>query len=506
MELVYREREGGETYVESYRGAKLSDAARKSEELLKGGYSERDGYNFGSAEVSLFERGRDLAILTYYPSAEVLRLVTEPSSGYLAYLNEAASDNALRPHRHNTVFTQVDIEDFGISFVIRLPDGRFVVFDGGWEGHTDSDRLMKTLSKQCQTEMPVIAAWIFTHPHIDHYRCYIEFAEKYEGKVEIERFVYNFPDPDDPRLPQTKHNEAYVHLERFSQAVIKSGADFIRAHTGEVFNFAGVRFEILSSPDDVFYTPVKDVNDHSLVFKMYAEGQTLLLTADAQFCNIDIADRLGDYLKADILQVPHHFFDGGDIRTYDLVRPEVIIIPSTEELSFSFISLYRERYRKISEHLIYNVGVKEYFAGGNGDVVLALPYKSPEGSRERMYAKVEEYKKRVGAKSWYFDGITAETAEFTFINTVWDDNTVLVDLIFEDPENNVADIKFTVPARAFKKMNILTDEAVDPDNIVSNKISLKKQGGVPEGKQFAVHIKSKHPIVVSGKKPAVYHA
>jgi hypothetical protein len=241
------------------------------------------------------------------------------------------------------------------------------------------------------------------------------------------------------------------------------------------------------------------------VFKIYAEGQTLLLPADAQFNNIDIADRLGEYLKSDILQVPHHFFVGGDIRTYDLIRPEVILIPSTEELSFSFISLYRDHYSKISEHLLYNVGVKECFAGGHGNTVLTLPYKSPEGSRERMYARIEECKKSVGAKSWYFDGITAETAEFTFINSIWSDNTVLVDLIFDDMKYYVSDLKFVISQRSFKKINIITGEGVDLENAEGNESELKKQGGVYEGKEFAVHIKSKKPIVVSGKKPAVYY-
>ena len=508
MTLIYRELEGMDAYVESYSGAKQSDQVETAKKLTAAGYSERARYNLGDGEIAVFEKGADIAMLSYYPSAEVLRLVTESNSGYLAYLKGAARDNALRPRIHKTVFTQVDLEDYGISFVIRLPDGRFVIFDGGWEGHSDADRLMETLEKQCLTERPVIAAWIFTHPHIDHYRCYIKFAEKYKGRVDVERFIYNFPDPDpnDARLPRMTHRDEYIHLGRLNALVKESGADYIRAHTGEVFDFSGVKFEILSSPDDVFYTPVREVNDHSLVIKMYAEGQSILIPADAQFCNIDIAARLGEYLKSDILQVPHHFFTGGDIRTYDLIRPEVIIIPSTEELSFSFISLYKENYRKISEHLLYNVGVNECFAGGDGNIVLTLPYKSPEGARERMYARIDECKRSVGATSWYFDGITKETAEFTFINSVWSDNTVHVDLLFEDAADNVADIKFAVPARAFKRLNILTDESVDPDNLISNTISLKKKGGVPEGKEFVVHIKAKYPIVVSGSKPAIYHS
>lgn len=505
MELVYRECEGGESFVESWRSARVGDAEEKSKKLISEGYSEIDRYNFGLAEVRVFSRGDELALLTYYESAGVLRLVTEGDSGYLSYLSEKAGADALAPRRFQPIFTQVDLDDFGLSDLIKLPDGRFVIFDGGWEFDSDADKLMKTLSEQSPTERPVIAAWIMTHPHIDHYRCYLNFARRYGGGVEIENFIYNFPDPDlsDERFPNLSRGDEYLHIERLNTLVAESGARFIRAHTGEVFDFAGVKFEILSSPDDVFYAPINEVNDYCLIVKMYAEGQSLLLPGDAQFCNIDIVDRMGEYLKADILQVPHHFFKGGDVEAYDYILPEVIVVPSTEEL-VACVSIPRDRYENVNTHLLYNVGVKECFVGGSGNITLKLPYKAPEGARERMYSRIEAAKRELGATSWYFDGVTADTAEFNFINAVWDDNVIRADLLFEDTAKNVADIEFTVPSRATKRLNILTDESVNPDNIPQNTVSLKKRGGVPDGATFAVHIKAKKPIVVSWKKPAVY--
>ena len=127
-----------------------------------------------------------------------------------------------------------------------------------------------------------------------------------------------------------------------------------------------------------------------------------------------------------------------------------------------------------------------------------------EGARERFLARVEEYKRSVGAKSWYFDGIMRNTAEFTLINSVWDTTDVYIDLIFEDSSKNVSDIKLTLPARAFKKLNIITDESINPRNSIMNKASLENRG-VEEGVEFVVHIKAKKPIVVVGKKPAAYY-
>ena len=98
-----------------------------------------------------------------------------------------------------------------------------------------------------------------------------------------------------------------------------------------------------------------------------------------------------------------------------------------------------------------------------------------------------------------------ETAEFTFINAVREVTDVYVDLIFEDSKYNVYDIKFTLPVRTFKKLNVITDESVNPESSIMNKSSLKRLG-IPEGAEFVVHVKAKKPIVVVGKKPAAYYA
>ena len=54
--------------------------------------------------------------------------------------------------------TQLEQEDYGMSYVIRLSDGRFIVIDGGNNFEPDIDRLMNCLKAGSNSEKPVIAS------------------------------------------------------------------------------------------------------------------------------------------------------------------------------------------------------------------------------------------------------------------------------------------------------------------------------------------------------------
>ena len=249
MELVYREREGGEAYVESYRCVTDRDAEEKYNSFLNCGYESEDRYFLGNIEVSLLRKENDLAIITHNRNLNELRVVTEPESGYLDFLK---GEDERGSGRTSILFTMVDLEDHGLSIVVRLADGRFVVFDGGWERDHDATALWNTLKSQSEGERPVIAAWVMTHPHIDHYRCSFIFEEMYGDRVDVQNYIYNFPDPViDERFARISHNDEYKHIGRLSDLVKKRGARYIRAHTGEVFEFPGVRFETSFLPTTI---------------------------------------------------------------------------------------------------------------------------------------------------------------------------------------------------------------------------------------------------------------
>ncbi len=478
-----------------------SDSIRLSELIAGEGYNLINKYNLGKNIFQEYEKNGDYILTSYYTHSGELRIVSEPDCAYLK-----RSDTVKNAMVGSTV-AQIDLEDFGLSYVIRLCDGRFIVIDGGWEFEPDADKLMDCLRRQSPYEKPVIAAWIMTHAHLDHYRCFFVFMQKYESDVVIESFIYNFYDINDkdPLLQAAFENESaeLPHIARFEEIVANTDALVYKAHTGQVYDISNAHLEIISSPDDVFYTPMDEFNKSSLIVRMVIEGQTILWCGDAHFKSARLAKLWGDYLKSDILQVPHHGFIGGEPEEYDIINPDVCLWPVTEEDCYERINVYRAN----SQHLMYNVDVKESFTGGGGEVLLNLPYTPRPNGRKIYLNKIEKAQKAIGATSWFFDDVSAEDCTFTFISNCCMENgaiDVYADLYFEKSKNFVQNIKIVVPPCCVCKKNLLNPDDADPNALFFNRNSLYTKG-VPEGEHFAVRFKSKQLFVVRGSKPDIYH-
>ena len=494
--LKYTEEEGGGTVVHSFEEVREREYFAYLRSLSDSGYTKREEYSLGTSSVAIFEKSGDMIHTVYFPEIREARVVIEPDSAYLSL------SDSKRAARVTPLMTQIDLEDFGTSVVFRLPDGRFIIYDGGREFLPDADKLVRCLREQSPDEVPTVAAWIMTHPHGDHYRCFVTAYETYPDAFTVERFIYNFTDREESdfeRIP--KLSKEVDWLLRFENCVKATGALVYRAHTGQVYEFSGARLEMLSTPDDTLITPVNDINSLSIVVKMTIAGQVIMMCADAFLASMNLAGRYGEYLKSDILQPPHHMFVGGDIKAYDLIDPKVCVVPSFEEDCYGRISPYQNICKKENLHLFYNLGIEDFFTGSTGNVVLELPYRPRRNGKKLYLDKLEEYRRRMGSESWFFVDLTREDCEFTFVNTTIEEAVVTVDLYAEEIAGYIHGIKFTVPRVCTKTLNILDSAKVDGDALFCNAHSLAKKG-VAEGAVFTVHIKSSLPIVVKGKKPA----
>lgn len=493
---LYHEHEGGGTFVENYEGICADDFSAYVEKVKAAGWRFSESHRFGENVFYTFADGDDAAYLSFYPAVGEMRAVTEPCSRYLSYRDESG------PKRLPVLVTQIDLEDFGLSYVVRLSDGRFIIFDGGWPFEPDADKLMDILQQQSPDGKPRIAAWIMTHPHIDHYRCFLVFWPKYRNDVIIEKFIYNFPDTDEVsarRVPAITSWEEIEHLRKFDAMIKETGVDIYRAHSGQVYIFGDVRMELLSSPDDTFFAPVKDTNHFSLVFKMYAEGQVILWCADGYFAPAKLGTRYGDYLKADILQLPHHGFHGGESEEYRLIDPKVCMASVFERDMFTRMNLVKPD----NITLIFDLDVEEFFTGSRGNVTLTLPYRPRPNAKKQLFDRIAELQKRVGANSWFFTGLTADDCSFLIINTALRPVEVYVDLYFDDPKFYVDSIKISAGGKSFTRC-CLTDPAdIDSDALYFNRDALQKKG-IPKGAVFAAHFRSEQPVVVKGSRPADY--
>lgn len=495
--MLFRETEGADCEVLSYDDTRYEDFCEYVSKLIKAGFSETSRHKFGENTFCMLSNGNASLLLSYYPSVLQMRIVAQQGEMQLNHFDDSHDDIA------STKLTMIDLEDFGESLVLRLSDGRFIIFDGGWPFPEDADKLMTVLSEQSPFDKPRIAAWIFTHPHVDHYRCFLVFYPKYKDEVVIERFIYNFPEATDDlreKLPNltTIYTDEIECMRKLEEIISNSGVPVCRAHTGQVFNIGNARIEVISSQDDTCHYPC-DPNILSLVFKMIIEGQVILFGSDGLFAKSLLGERYGDYLKSDILQVPHHAFNREEGEVYKLINPDVCLVEAKEDWFYKEICIYLES----NKVLMYDLNVKEILTGGCGNVVLDLPYSPRENGKIILFEKIRESQKEIGAKSWFFTDMCIEDCKFSIVNTTNYDIDIYIHLYFENRQNYVSYIKATAKLKSVTKIDFKNNEDINGDALVFNRDSLKKKG-IPDGERFTVRFQCKAPVVISGVKKADY--
>ena len=438
--------------------------------------------------------------LNYFESIRELTVVLEQDCKYFSY-EDTRGSAAVKAQ-----ITQIALEDFGMSYAIRLPDGRFILIDGGREFEPDADKLYDRIKADSPFDTPVVAAWIMSHPHSDHYFCFMPFMEKYADSVKIEKFILNFPEVDDfvhyPKLERYPLD----YMPRMYELIEKTGAPLYTAHTGQIYRIGDAVCEMLSSMDNTIHLS-SNINAISLVIKMELEGQTILWMTDASTSAAKLPERYASCLKADILQIPHHGFQCGtpeaEIEVYDLIKPKVCFLPAMDYNAYSFFCIHRAG----THHLMWLDCVEEIITG-EVERTITLPYVAPTEAKREHESKAILGLESCGAKVWIFSELSTGDPEdlvFTILNTIVVKTDVWIELFFEDQTRVVRFIKAEIPSGSIRRICIVGDE-VDGDARFYNPDSLKIKG-VPEGVPFVARFMSHTPIVVSNKNhAATYHS
>jgi beta-lactamase superfamily II metal-dependent hydrolase len=211
----------------------------------------------------------------------------------------------------------------GMGYVIECDDGSTLILDGGM-GY-DADILLDYLKKTvfCGSEI-VIDAWIFSHSHPDHTFCAKYMAIDHSDEVKVKKFIYNFPCPED----LDRERGAAEQVAGLEEAISVFGAEHIVPRRGDSFTFGGARIDILFTHEDL-PAPADNLNDSSTVFRLTADGQTVLFLGDAEFYADDVMIKLyGKELKADILQLAHHGYNNTDAgEVYSYADPSIVFWP-----------------------------------------------------------------------------------------------------------------------------------------------------------------------------------
>jgi len=212
--------------------------------------------------------------------------------------------------------------DCGMSYVIRLSDGRFVIIDGGYGEYDEPEHLYSVLEKQNILDKITVAAWFITHPHCDHFGNCTLFLNKYYGKVAVENLLFTFP-REGKLKGASDMTEFLKTLPKLTETVISS------PKRGDVLTYSDAVFEVLFTADDLDDKEVPNINNTSLVMMMTLGIHKTLWLGDAQdqssefLCSVYPDERL----KCDILQVGHHGYWGGSQELHEKADPKALLWP-----------------------------------------------------------------------------------------------------------------------------------------------------------------------------------
>ena len=270
-------------------------------------------------------RGKDSYVYVYYTACTgKMRVITGPVEELAeqSYCVDAGQ-------KYDPYISSISQPDNGLGLILRLPDGRFIIHDGGYEGE---DRVYAALRNLVPDGKIVIAAWFISHPHIDHYGAFTDFLVNHgdDENIVLERIMLNFTEPDRyialEVYGDTVEDVKYIHKVMDENV---PNVPVLKVHTGQNIDFGDATVEILYTIEDHMPQDLRNINDSSMVMRITLGGQSFMILADTGYYSGPILDDMwGDYLKSDILQVAHHGQWPSVESIYHKIAAQVVIVPA----------------------------------------------------------------------------------------------------------------------------------------------------------------------------------
>ncbi len=352
-------------------------------ELLKTKYSLYAETKLGDNLFSTFEDGKSVVNTYYMPSLSEIRTTIEP-------LEATALPDRQEDNSYDTVttplLTQIGVEDptqsrddtqNGMSYVFRLSDGRFIIYDGGF-GYSEKDagNMKKVLKEQAtDPDKIVIAAWIITHAHGDHNSAFHYFVHNYiynkaSTEFTVERVIRNTP--TDEQCEGASGSVSTAGKQRTAEEILKkTGTKLIKSHPGQVFHIADAKITVLYNLEMFMPRRFTYFNTSSTITRLELGGESFAMLGDSS----EDASRIltsvytGDVLACSFVQVAHHGYAGGTSELYRAIDPTYVLWP----MGGNHFETYKDNPR--SEFLVTgSKKVEAIFLAENVRYTFGLPF------------------------------------------------------------------------------------------------------------------------------------
>lgn len=262
--------------------------------------------------------------------------------------------------------------DIGLSMIFTLSDGRLVVLDGGMPNVENHEALLEAMKNASpDRDNIVVAGWYLSHAHIDHHGAAWKFIEHHLDKVRIEAFILNYaPDSQYENLTEDgwkKPDDAQMF--RAALEKVKPYTKVIKAHSGQVYHYGAEAVEIVYSVEDYYPEQLNFNNSSSLVLRLHAKGNTVMLLADTTHTSGARMMALhGDALKSDFVQIAHHGMWASYSSLYKLINAPVLLWPSN-------LPNAKKWFGDSVVQTALGIAEDVYLSGNTEDSVIEFPYK-----------------------------------------------------------------------------------------------------------------------------------
>ena len=210
---------------------------------------------------------------------------------------------------------------WGLNLIYQLADGSFIIVDGSLytPGHEKMlyDYLMA--NKPAQHEKPIISCWLWTHGHGDHVDICKNMIARYNDKIEVKAFAYNYPDWS--VLPSGVNPGHYFGdgLVEDTKRYYPEAKHWIM-RSGQRMYIADAVIECVWSHEDTYPMQITGVNDADTVFSITIDGIKCMMLGDCQTPNSKMISYYEHALKSVVVQNAHHTLNGPR-KMYEYIDP-----------------------------------------------------------------------------------------------------------------------------------------------------------------------------------------
>ena len=327
---------GNDTHMIYAEKSNLNEFDAYCDKLEADGFEKRSERTVAGNVCYTYVNDESYIYMYYKPSDNSARVILGPIDS-LADEDQSA-DTGIVCEPSLTIIGQSSGNDVGQGYVFLLPDGRFIVQDGGYRNKNRADNIYKSILEIApDPENIVIAAWYMSHPHIDHQQAIEEFLSQHKDdeNLTIESFVLNYAPSSmySYKRPDGYRETSGESVDNLFSLIKRCApeAKIIKAHTGQMIKYGEDAYvEVLYTPEDYLPAELFDyVNSTSLVIRVTVSDTAVLLLADTTHASGRIMEQtFGDYLRSDMVQLAHHGKAPSNSSLYDLVKAEVLLWPT----------------------------------------------------------------------------------------------------------------------------------------------------------------------------------